>query len=148
HSTDLYNAQIRVPFVIAGPGIVAQHVAETASLTDLAPTILALAGFVAPPGAAIDGRSLADLATGARPADPEGGVAFAAMIKDRSNPGGITAVIRGRWKLIDTSDHLELYDTRTDPGEHTNAIAEQVRLASELRRLLDARAAEADVSPF
>jgi arylsulfatase A-like enzyme len=148
HSTDLYDSQIRVPFVIAGPGIRPQHIAETVSLTDLAPTILDLAGFVPPGGAGVDGRSLADLATGARAADPEGGIAFAAMIKDRSNPGGITAVIRGRWKLIDHDDHYELYDTRGDPGEHDNVLVEQSRIAGELRQLLDACTAKADVSPF
>src|SRR5690606_35942167 len=45
HSTDLYNSQIRVPFVIAGPGIKPLRIHETVSLTDLTPTLLELAGF-------------------------------------------------------------------------------------------------------
>ena len=94
HSTDLYNSQIHVPLVITGPGIAAQRVAETVSLTDLTPTIVELAGFEPPTGASIDGRSLAELATGKRVALPDGGLAFAAMIKDRSNPGGVTAIVR------------------------------------------------------
>jgi hypothetical protein len=68
HSTDLYDSQIRVPFVIEGPGIKPQHVPETVSLTDLVPTVLELAGFVPPRGASLDGRSIAELATGARTA--------------------------------------------------------------------------------
>jgi arylsulfatase A-like enzyme len=148
HSTDLYDSQIRVPFVIAGAGIKPQHVPETVSLTDLVPTVLELAGFVPPHGASLDGRSIAELATGARPPDPDGGVAFAAMIKDRSNPGGVTAVVKGRWKLVDNNASFELYDTRSDPGEHDNVIGQRLKETVELRRLLDARTAAGDVSPF
>ncbi|HET7500890.1 MAG TPA: sulfatase [Kofleriaceae bacterium] len=146
HSTDLYDSQIRVPLVIAGPGIRAGHVPETVSVTDLVPTVLELAGFVPPAG--MDGRSIAPLATGARAPDPEGGVAFAAMIKDRSNPGGITAVVKGRWKLIDSSGKLELYDTRTDPAEHDNVLDHHAGEASTLRVLLEARVAAGARSPF
>jgi hypothetical protein len=148
HSTDLYDAQIRVPLVIAGPGIAVQRVPETVSLTDLVPTVLELAGFDATHGASLDGRSIADLATGTRPADPDGGVAFAAMIKDRSNPGGITAIVKGRWKLVDNHGNLELYDTRRDPDEHDNVLGQHADVVVELRRLLDARATAAAASPF
>ena len=44
------------------------------------------------------------------------------MIKDRSNPGGVTAIIHGKWKLIDNGTGLELYDIHTDPHEHTNLM--------------------------
>ncbi|HEU4727165.1 MAG TPA: sulfatase-like hydrolase/transferase, partial [Kofleriaceae bacterium] len=148
HSTDLYDSQIRVPLVIAGPGIRTGHVPETVSLTDLVPTVLELAGFVPPAGNGLDGRSLAALATGARAADPEGGVAFAAMIRDRSNPGGVTAVVKGRWKLIDNNGNLELYDTRTDPAEHDNVLGQHPGEAGELRALLEARVTAGTISPF
>jgi arylsulfatase A-like enzyme len=148
HSTDLYDAQIRVPLVIAGPGIQPQHVAETVSLTDVVPTVLELAGFDATRGANLDGRSLMDLATGARAGDPDGGVAFAAMIKDRSNPGGITAVVKGRWKLVDNHGNLELYDTRRDPDEHDNVLGQHTDVAADLHKLLDARTAAGAASPF
>jgi arylsulfatase A-like enzyme len=148
HSTDLYDAQIRVPLVIAGPGIAPRRIAETVSLTDIVPTVLELAGFTAPGDGSVDGSSFADLATGRRADDPDGGVAFAAMIKDRSNPGGLTAISRGRWKLIDDNDNLELYDIRADPGEHANAIGHNPQTAGELRALLAAHAARAQQSPF
>ncbi len=148
HSTDLYNSQVRVPFVIAGPGIKAQTVPETVSLTDLVPTVLELAGFVPSTGASLDGHSLADLATGRRAGNPDDGVAFSAMIKDRSNPGGITAVVKGRWKLIDNNGNLELYDTRADPDEHANVNGQHPGIATELKKLLDERVAKGDESPF
>src|SRR5205085_4070893 len=66
HSTDLYNSQIRVPLVAAGPGIRPNHIMEKVSLTDLVPTLVELAGFEPPKGPGIDGRSIADLMTGKR----------------------------------------------------------------------------------
>ena len=146
HSTDLYNSQIRVPLVIAGPGIkTGNRVAETVSLTDLTPTIVELAGFQ-PPVDQLDGRSLADLATGTRLGSPDAGVAFAAMIKDRSNPGGVTAVVRGGWKLIDNGVSYELYDVKDDPFERQNLYVQKPTIAAELKKLLAARAADRD--PF
>ncbi|HWU88307.1 MAG TPA: sulfatase-like hydrolase/transferase, partial [Kofleriaceae bacterium] len=148
HSTDLYNSNLHVPFVLAGPGIKAQRVAETVSLTDLMPTIVELAGFAPPTGGAVDGRSVADLAQGRRLGDPDGGLAFAAMIKDRSNPGGITALVRGGWKLIDNGVSLELYDVRTDYGERTNQLAQRPEIAEALKQLLRDRQALDDRSAF
>lgn len=144
HSTDLYDSQIRVPLVVTGPGIKPVRIAETVSLTDLTPTLVELAGFQPP--ANLDGRSIADLATGARLGNPDDGIAFAAMIKDRSNPGGVTAVVRGGWKLIDNGVSYELYDVKNDPGERQNLYAQHPARAAELKRLLAERTAERD--PF
>ena len=148
HSTDLYDSQIRVPLVIAGPGIKPGHVPETVSLTDLTPTVLDLAGFEPPAGRAMDGISIADLATGKRVGDPLAGVAFAAMIKDRSNPGGLTAIVKGPWKLIDGPSGVELYDTRHDPDEHGNMVPMRPPVLDELKRLLKQRQDAENVSPF
>ena len=148
HSTDLYDSQTHVPLVIAGPGIRRGRVSETVSLTDLTPTLLDFAGFEPPHGQSIDGRSFADLATGRRAADPDGGLAFAAMIKDRSNPGGLSAIIKGRWKLIDTGTTLELYDTRADPDEHTNVILSRSAVYEDLRKVLKDHLERVAHSPF
>jgi arylsulfatase A-like enzyme len=148
HSTDLYDSQIHVPLVIAGPGIQPGRIAETVSLTDLAPTVLDLAGFAPVTDAGIDGTSFAALATGRRSADPEGGVAYSAMIKDRSNPGGITAVVHGRWKLVDNGSSIELYDVHADPDERSNLVAVKPQLLAPLRILLHEREVRAEVPPF
>ncbi len=147
HSTDLYNSQTHVPLVIAGPGVRAQRIAETVSLTDLTPSLLELAGFAVPPDT-FDGSSFAGLATGARAQDPEGGSAYAAMIHDRSNPGGVTAMVLGRWKLIDTPTGLELYDARTDVNERTNLIRSNPPAYDKLRPALLAHQVAAKRSPF
>ncbi len=132
HSTDLYNSQIHVPLVIAGPGIATQRITETVSGTDLTATVLELAGFAAPP---TDGRSLAPLATGAR-ASSDRGLAYAAMIKDRSNPGGVSAIVRGPWKLIVSGNRRELYDIQNDPRELADRAASRPDLVRELAALL------------
>jgi arylsulfatase A-like enzyme len=148
HSTDLYNSQMRVPLVMTGPGVRHQAIPETVSLTDLVPTIVELAGFRPPGGPSIDGRSLADLTSGARPSAPDTGTAFAAMIKDRSNPGGVTAVVEGRWKLIDSGSAFELYDIYNDTDERVNLANQRPEVVERLRVLLEARAAAANISPF
>jgi Sulfatase len=124
HSTDLYNSQIRVPLVIAGPGVTPGRRLEPVGLVDLAPTILDLAGFQPPAMPEMDGRSLADLLTGRRADDPDAGFAYAEMVPDRNVASPARALVRGRWKLLETSRGTELYDLRTDPGElHDLALA-------------------------
>ncbi len=136
HSTDLYNSQIRVPFVVVGPGIRTGHLVETVSLTDLSPTLVELAGFTPP---VTDGRSLAPLLQSKRNADDRLGVAYAAMIRDRSNPGGVTAIVSGAWKLISENGTLELYNIKADPNELENLAAKEPAKVEELRVLLDER---------
>jgi arylsulfatase A-like enzyme len=59
HSNTLYEPLIRVPLVIAGGGLPAGWIVrEIASLTDIAPTLLAMAGASAPE---VDGIDLAPL---------------------------------------------------------------------------------------
>ncbi|HEY6037948.1 MAG TPA: sulfatase-like hydrolase/transferase, partial [Kofleriaceae bacterium] len=146
HSTDLYDSQTRVPLVIAGPGIKPQHITETVSLTDLTPSLLELAGFAVPPG--FDGTSFAGLASGTRAQTPDGGSAYSAMIHDRSNPGGWTSAVLGPYKLLDTPTGFELYDVRTDPGEHANLIRAHPPIYDALRKLLVEHQALAKRSPF
>ena len=146
HSTDLYNSQTHVPLVIDGPGIKPQRSSETVSLTDLTASVLELAGFAPPTG--LDGRSFGDLASGKRVQVPEGGEAYDAMIHDRSNPGGVTAVVLGKWKLIEGPAGQELYDARMDSGEHANVIKQKPPILQQLQQALAKHQANAKHSPF
>jgi arylsulfatase A-like enzyme len=121
---------------------------ESVSLTDLVPTIVELAGYEPPRGPSIDGRSVADLLRGKRIDQPESGTAFAAMIKDRSNPGGVTTVVSGRWKLIDTNGVFELYDLHADPNEQTNLIGTRSEIATQMRKVLEQTLNRHATSPF
>jgi arylsulfatase A-like enzyme len=147
HATDLYNSQTRVPLVIAGPGIAPSHIAETVSLVGLVPSVLALAGYAPSPYDAFDAPSFAAIAAG-RGIDPNGGLAFGAMLQDRTSPNSAADVVAGVWKLIAIGSKRELYDTRSDPNEHVNAIGQHRDLADKLERLLDDHRAHALRSPF
>jgi hypothetical protein len=149
HAGELDNALLHVPLVLAGPGIRIQRVSEAVSLTDLAPTLLELAGFVPPERPTFDGRSFADLAQGRRAGGTGTGVAFAAAIEDRAGAGadGATAVIRGTWKLIDGAAGLELYDLRTDFAERVNVIGQHRAIAAEVEQLLRERQALGQLPP-
>lgn len=138
HGTDLYNPQIRVPMIIAGPGITPGRTYETASVVDLAPTILDLAGFTPPK---LDGRDLAPLATGARQSQGEGGLAFVAMIPDGTAAVPGLAMIRGSWKLIEVEGRNELFNYRNDLIEAANQmiVPRMGSLAAELRALAQQR---------
>jgi arylsulfatase A-like enzyme len=149
HSTDLYDSQTHVPLVLVGPGVLARHVGEPVQLVDLAPTLLDLAGFVPPGMPDMDGRSIADLATGKRAPDPDGGYAFMAQVVDRSVETGERALVVGRWKIIDGGGgRYELYDVRGDPNELRDLAEENVAQLTRMRQLLDARAPIDDTPPF
>lgn len=148
HSTDLYDSQIHVPLVINGPGIPAHRVLEVVGVVGIAPTLLELAGFSPPGMPQVDGTSFAALATGTGSGDPDGGYAFAAMIKDRSVPDGMRAVMRGRWKLIETKHGFELYDRASDPRESHNLATTRTDMLAQMKTLLDGRRAIDSHSPF
>jgi arylsulfatase A-like enzyme len=148
HSGDLYDSQIHVPLAIAGPGIAPHRVVEPVGLIGLAPTLLDLAGFVPPGMPAMDGESFARLATTNGPGDPNGGYAFSAMIKDRSAAIGLRAVVRGPWKLIETSRGYELYNRASNPAEDKDLSQERKDKLAEMIRLLESRRAIDKRSPF
>lgn len=149
HSSDLYNSQLQVPLIVAGPGIAVGRVPEAVSLLDLAPTLLELGGFVAPPHPIFDGRALTDLLTGSRAPDVARGRAYAAMVTDRHNRSAGAALVLGRWKLLRMAGRPdELYDLVTDPRERANrAVAEPAALG-ELAAALAAQRLRDRASPF
>ena len=59
HGQSHYQELMRVPMIMAGPGIQARTVSTPVSLIDVMPTMLELAGLKPPPH--LPGRSLADV---------------------------------------------------------------------------------------
>jgi arylsulfatase len=104
HGVNLYDATIRVPLAIAGPGITPGRVAVQAQGVDLFPTVAALLGFPPPSGA--PGRNVLAVRE-PRPAFSELG-------------GGLASVRADGWKLISAPGRYELYDLATDPNEREN----------------------------
>jgi len=147
HAATLYNSEIRVPLLVAAPGIRPRRIERTVGLQDLAPTLLDLAGFVPPGMPAMDGISLAPVLRGTAPGT--GGEAYAAMIEDRSVAAGERALVVGGHKLIQRDGKpYELYDLRIDPHERRNLFASQPELAARLKQLLAARKQNDDRDPF
>jgi arylsulfatase A-like enzyme len=70
------------------------------------------------------------------------------MIRDRSNPGGISAIVQGEWKLIDNGDTPELYRLSDDPNETHNLISLKPQVYEDLRKRLKEFLDAGSKSPF
>ncbi|HZP40315.1 MAG TPA: sulfatase-like hydrolase/transferase, partial [Candidatus Binatia bacterium] len=118
HGVHLYDELVRVPFVVAGPGVAPGRTATQVQGIDLFPTLARRLGVPTParlPGA----DALAALAP--RPA-------FAETRYGRTPDGTRTTLLAVRTperKLIEAPalGHVELYDLASDPGEHHDRAA-------------------------
>jgi arylsulfatase A-like enzyme len=133
HGPHLYEESIRVPLVLAGPGIAPGRVRAQAQGIDLLPTVTGMLGLPAPVG--LPGHDL--LAPGledgrAAISETRGGIA------SDGSPAELVAVRAAGWKLVHAParDLVELFDLARDPGERTN----RHRVAPEEPRLLEALA--------
>jgi arylsulfatase A-like enzyme len=139
-----YEPSIRVPMLIAGPGVKHGNDRRLVLNIDLTPTILGLAGLDVP--TAMHGRSLLPLLRG-EPTDWRDAIVYEAPTPVLGCQPALTA--RGdRFKLIRTfADKTcteavfdELYDLEQDPDESHNLIdkPEHAALISELAARIDA----------
>lgn len=126
----LYDEVLRVPLVIAGPGVEppGQTVATPASLLDLAPTLMQTAGASAPPEA--EGRSLAPALRGQ--ALDERPIYGEALYRA---PHELKALRVGGYKLIYNVDDgsVKLYDLVTDPSEQLDAKVEGSQIVESMK---------------
>ena len=153
HRTGLYDGSVRVPVILAGPGVPAgRRQPGLVDGLDVAATILDAAG--AKPPAGMRGTSLlAQLEASVSPAETLYFEGVMDMIAARtathkliandthlSDPGVIAAL--ASWPL--TAQHFELYDLVADPREQRNLldapVGDAIKVAGELRsRLVDWR---------
>jgi arylsulfatase/uncharacterized sulfatase len=126
---------LRVPFVISGPGVASgRKLTGTTFVTDVTPTILALAGVSVTPTPdefAMTGRSLADYlgGTGENPRSEADWVG--------TEVAGNAALYRGRYKLSRNAPPASdgtwhVYDLSVDPGETRNLAPSQPELLASL----------------
>ena len=118
---ELYEPALRVPLIVAGPGVEAGREDDgPCSLLDLAPTLAEAAGAEALPDAA--GRSLWPALRGGRlDADRALPCAYYGNFDLSPPTGRRLGVVTGRWKFVATpGDADELYDLEADPLEMTN----------------------------
>ncbi|MGC5221416.1 sulfatase-like hydrolase/transferase [Micromonospora sp. DT81.3] len=125
-----YERSIRVPLIIAGPGIVqGAEISTPVSLVDLLPTLAGLVGAPLPPD--LDGADLGPALSGHRA--PEH-----AVIAEYHGEGvhAPCFLLRdGSWKYVLVHGHEQhLYDLAHDPGERRD-LASDAEHAAQLDRL-------------
>jgi arylsulfatase A-like enzyme len=133
----LYDSVLRVPLVIAGPGVGPGGARVEAQVQgiDLAPTLLDLAGVPADPG--FDGLSVRPLLGGAATPFPERtafSLSNARLLSLRTRDDKL--VVHGRPGDPDDPERFEHYDLRADPGEvHNDFEARGAALQGLVERL-------------
>jgi choline-sulfatase len=128
HGVFIYDSTLRIPFLIAGPGVPAGvRVKQQARSIDFLPTVLELMGGAKP--ANVQGLSLVPAFSGKAVAT---GVAYAETLypKMNMNWSELRAIRTDRWKYI-RAPRPELYDLTSDPREENNVID---RHAQEAKR--------------
>jgi arylsulfatase A-like enzyme len=141
---NLYEHSMRVPLIVAGPGIAADRRTEAMCyLFDVLPTLGKLCGVAEPKGS--NGRE------------------FAEVLKDPAQPGrpflmfGYKTIQKalndGRWKLIRYPhvDRTQLFDLQTDPYEtkDLSALPEHAeRIKAMLAKLAAEMKADGDNDPL
>ncbi len=114
---NLHEQVIRVPLILAGPGIEPGRSRSLAQLVDLVPTLCDLTGAPIPEG--VEGKSLAPLLKNKD-----------AIIHDAvfSYDGANCSLRSDRWAYMRYSDESEeLYDMEADPGQFTNLAADKAQ---------------------
>ena len=138
HDHAMWEEVIRVPLIVAGPGVRGGHrVRQPVSHVDLVPTladIFELEGL-----GPFQGESLRPVLAGRR-REPE----LRHLYVSSTISHDTEAMIHGRYKLIAASEGsaVELYDLEADPDERTDLAARRAAVVAELRQAIAAVQAE------
>jgi arylsulfatase A-like enzyme/Flp pilus assembly protein TadD len=140
HGMLLYDGALRIPLVIAGPGVAAGDRQLPVSIVDVAPTVLRLAGLNVPAG--VQGH---DLFTGPAAAHE---VYAETLYPQTLGWSSLTALVEDRWKVITPDGGAEeLYDLERDPGERDNVSPQKREVVQAAAARLSAiRKSEATAS--
>ena len=121
HGMLLYDGALRVPLVIAGPGVPVGEHRRPVSIVDVAPTVLRLAGLAVPAG--MQGRDLLS-----QPGGPHE-VYAETLYPQTMGWSALTSLVEDRWKVIVPEDAgEELYDLERDPAERENASGKRTEV--------------------
>ena len=138
HGRTLYGELVRVPLILAGPGIPAgSRVAGPVSLVDVFPTLMGLLGVAAPPY--VEGVDLWRGSNGSLVAPGDRPIFFGTDWWLGGSKGEWKrAVQQGDWKLLyaHPARAFELYDLASDPGEQRNLADDDPERTEALRALL------------
>jgi tetratricopeptide (TPR) repeat protein len=140
HGFFLYDATLRIPWVLKAPGVLPRRVPQLVRLVDEMPTILEVAGVAG--GAAdhsggahatIDGISVTALAHGVSMELEAYSETF--LPRDQFGWSSLASIRTGRFKYID-APQAEFFDLASDPDEATNVVASRAAEANRLKRVL------------
>jgi arylsulfatase A-like enzyme len=136
HGVHLHEELLRVPLIVAGPGIAPAHRHEQVQQIDFLPTVAALLGVAVPPG--LPGH---DLLASPREAPAVASTVF--WVSPDQSRAEMQAWRTPRWKLFHapSTDHYELYDLVHDPGERQDRFRELPEAAALASQLASWRAA-------
>jgi choline-sulfatase len=136
HGMFVYDSAIRVPLILWRPGLLKAGVVvrDPVRVTDVAPTLLELAGAPALPTP--DGRSLRPLIEGHTSAPAPPIYAETLMPQLNMNWAPLRALRDERWKYIE-APRPELYDLAADPAESRNVHDERPQTVRGLRQELE-----------
>jgi arylsulfatase A-like enzyme/Tfp pilus assembly protein PilF len=139
HGVFLYDATLRVAFILSGPGVPSGvRVKQQVRTIDFLPTVMELMG--GKPPAASQGTSLVPAFSGR---NVPAGLAYAETLFPKMNMGWseLRAMRTAKWKYI-RAPKPELYDLQQDPGETANVIGQHPSEVKELESQLRAAGGE------
>jgi arylsulfatase A-like enzyme len=140
HGHSMYQEVLRVPLIVAGPGVQAgRRIACPTNHLDVVPTLLDLLGIAPPPGL----RGASRCALLRRGAVPEDCVRAPLFAESPAYGPATRVVVEGSLKLIARSGAPPLlFDLSSDPGERTDLAAARPEAVAALAKRL------ADTLPF
>jgi arylsulfatase A-like enzyme len=137
-----YEGGLRVPFVVAGPGIAARGASDPTPIvgTDLYPTLLGLAGASVPAGRTVDGVDLGHLLRGSAQPPARTLLFHQPHAWGPEGPGiePFSAIRVGDWKLIwfhddgGPGERIQIFDVARDPGEANDCSSSHPAKRAEL----------------
>jgi arylsulfatase A-like enzyme/Flp pilus assembly protein TadD len=127
HSVFIYDTTLRVPLILAGPGIAPGVLSAPVSLIDVAPSAMAHLGEKPFDADGVDLSSV--LAGGDLPTRELYAESLAPLVEFGWAP--LRSVRSLPWKLIDAPD-AELYDVANDPSERVNLRERESSVAERL----------------
>lgn len=138
HGFLLYETTLRVPWILAGPGVPKGRAVGPVGLVDVAPTLLASCGIPLPPS--LQGESLLDEVRpggGAVRLETSGIYQETYFPRITHNWSELIGWRKGPWKYI-RGPRSELFNLDSDPDETVNLLETEKARAEELSRELDA----------
>ncbi len=130
HGLFAYDVTLRVPLIIAAPGLRPRVVSTPAAHVDIMPTVLDLLAIESP--SALDGRSLRPVIDAVAEMNARA-IYFEALDANLTRAWApLRGVVDGMWKYIDLPEP-ELYNVDTDPDERTNLVGREPQRVRELQ---------------